>query len=51
VNNGEITALKDLTSEDGTRLVDAPEPGLMLGGRITTDSAAEPIDIILELRV
>lgn len=50
VDNGEISAIRDLTAEDGSPLFAEVEPGLMLGGRVFVgDDDSDAIDIALEM--
>ena len=46
-SNGEITAIRDLTSDDGSPLFTTAEPALMLGGKLI--DGGDDIDIALEL--
>jgi len=49
LSNGEITSLRELSRDDGTRLFTEVETALLLGGTVTSGNGVEPLDILLEL--
>lgn len=48
-DNGEVTSISTLTTEDGTPLFTDLEPALVLGGFASTDAVDEPIEMLVEL--
>jgi putative ABC transport system permease protein len=48
-DNGEVTSISTLTTEDGTPLFTDLEPALAVGGFASTEAVEEPIEMLVEL--